>query len=57
MTDPRFLHRWCSVDTAAHVTSRSFCVPPPTFPGQVVGYYIFLNVNEIIIHNLNIKAN
>lgn len=28
-----FPHRWCSVATAAHVTSRSSCVPHLTFPG------------------------
>lgn len=26
-------HRWCSVGTAVPATSRSFCVPHPTFPG------------------------
>lgn len=35
--------RWCSVGTAVHVTSRSFCVPHLTFQGL----FLFFTTNNI----------
>lgn len=37
--EPCLHHRWCSAGTAAHVTSKNFCVHHPTFPGLLFFHF------------------